>query len=83
MATSLSDSRLALDQFLLPFDVLDVKGALPDKWDADSTLWAYSKPPIHGWALSWLIHHWQFTGRDKPWQDILTTEELDRVVFPI
>ena len=57
MSLSLSNPKLALDQFLLPFDTQDAKGDLPDKWDADSIAWEYSKPPIHGWALLWMIHH--------------------------
>ena len=60
MATSLSDANLAWDQFLLPFDVQDVEGALPDKWDADSIAWEFSKPPIQGWALSWMFRNGQF-----------------------
>lgn len=55
MATALNDSDLAWNQFLLPFDVQDSEGALPDKWDADTIAWEFSKPPIHGWALSQMI----------------------------
>lgn len=60
MATSLSNADLAWDQFLLPFDVQDSEGALPDKWDADTIAWEFSKPPIHGWALAWMFRHGKF-----------------------
>jgi hypothetical protein len=63
MATSLSNPSLAWDQFLLPFDVQNAQGALPDKWDADSLAWEFSKPPIHGWALAWMLHRGRFQDR--------------------
>jgi glycogen debranching enzyme len=63
MATSFSDGGLAWDQLLLPFDVEDSEGALPDKWDADTIAWEFSKPPIHGWALGWMLDHKLFADR--------------------
>jgi glycogen debranching enzyme len=47
----------------LPFDLQNAQGALPDKWDADSIAWEFSKPPIHGWVLAWMLHHGQFQDR--------------------
>src|ERR1700733_2533022 len=63
MAASLSNPTLAWDQYLLPFDLQNVQGALPDKWDADSIAWEFSKPPIHGWVLAWMLHHGHFQDR--------------------
>ena len=63
MAASLSNPALAWDQYLLPFDLQNVQGALPDKWDADSIAWEFSKPPIHGWVLAWMLHHGHFQDR--------------------
>jgi glycogen debranching enzyme len=63
MAISLTNPTLAWDQFLLPFDMQNAQGALPDKWDADSIAWEFSKPPIHGWALAWMLHKGYFQDR--------------------
>jgi putative isomerase len=63
MAASLSSPTLAWDQYLLPFDLQNAQGALPDKWDADSIAWEFSKPPIHGWVLAWMLHHGHFQDR--------------------
>jgi glycogen debranching enzyme len=60
MAMSLSNPALAWDQFLLPIDAQNRIGAFPDKWDADSLEWEYSKPPVHGWALQWMFRHGHF-----------------------
>lgn len=45
------DPRLALDQFLAPFDHQDAAGALPDSIAHSERLYNFVKPPIHGWAL--------------------------------
>ncbi|MDT7813804.1 MAG: hypothetical protein QOJ42_3720 [Acidobacteriaceae bacterium] len=63
MATSLTNPTLAWDQFLLPFDIQNEQGALPDKWDADAIAWEFSKPPIHGWALTWMLRSGHFQDR--------------------
>jgi mannosylglycerate hydrolase MGH1-like protein len=63
MAATLSNPNLAWDQYLLPFDLQNAQGALPDKWDADSIAWEFSKPPIHGWVLAWMLHHEHFQDR--------------------
>jgi putative isomerase len=60
MATSLSDPSLAWDQFLLPIDAQSTIGSFPDKWDADSVAWEFSKPPVHGWALTWMLRRGYF-----------------------
>jgi len=60
IAMSEGDAAFAWDQFLLPFDVQDAEGALPDKWDADTIAWEFSKPPIHGWALTQMFRLGRF-----------------------
>lgn len=57
MALIPGKSALAWDQFMLPMDVQDKEGSFPDKWDADSVAWEFSKPPVHGWALAWMLRH--------------------------
>ena len=54
MLYSLASSKnasFAYDQFFLPFDFIDVSGALPDAMMDGSIMKSYVKPPIHGWAL--------------------------------
>jgi putative isomerase len=64
MALTLGDPKLAWDQFMLPIDMQSRYGAFPDKWDADNAVWEYSKPPVHGWVLAWMIHQYpQFGDR--------------------
>ncbi|GAB3396206.1 trehalase family glycosidase [Humibacter soli] len=46
--------RLALDQFMLPFDHQTESGALPDSLTHSEVLYNYVKPPIHGWAFAHL-----------------------------
>ena len=45
------DPGFALDQYLLPFDLQDDAGALPDSVTHSEVLYNFVKPPIHGWAL--------------------------------
>lgn len=48
---SVSNPKLAYDQFILPFDFMDSQGALPDIMTDHNVTWGFVKPPIHGWAL--------------------------------
>ena len=46
----------ALDQWMLPFPLMNEKGCLPDGWKAPADVqWYATKPPIHGWAFSKLM----------------------------
>lgn len=65
MALMGSNPRLAWDQYMLFFDKQSPDGALPDTLADRETLWAYSKPPIHGWALAWLMAHSESIGRKR------------------
>lgn len=57
MALIESDPKIAWDQYMLMFDKQSPDGALPDSLSDRQISWAYSKPPIHGWALAWLMRH--------------------------
>ncbi|MEO6532332.1 MAG: glycogen debranching protein [Pseudolysinimonas sp.] len=52
LALSPGDPRMALDQFLTPFDHQDASGAMPDSVTHSEILYNFVKPPIHGWALA-------------------------------
>jgi putative isomerase len=57
MALSLNDPELAWQQYMLPFDNQLPEGALPDMISNSSKEINFTKPPIHGWALAWMIQH--------------------------
>ena len=46
------DPALAFDQFAVIFDHQDTSGLLPDYINDRDVLFAFTKPPVHGWALS-------------------------------
>lgn len=52
-----SHPALAWDQFMLPFDAQEEGGALPDCLNDKQMVWNFCKPPIHGWALAWMMRH--------------------------
>ncbi|HEY4268242.1 MAG TPA: glycogen debranching protein [Galbitalea sp.] len=52
LALSPGDARLAIDQFLTPFDHQEPSGAMPDSVTHSEILYNFVKPPIHGWALA-------------------------------
>ena len=46
------DASLAFDQFAVIFDHQDASGLLPDYINDRDVLFAFTKPPVHGWAVS-------------------------------
>ncbi len=46
------DPQLAFDQFAVIFDHQDASGLLPDYVNDRDVLFAFTKPPVHGWAVS-------------------------------
>jgi glycogen debranching enzyme len=56
-ALALADQQpaLAWDQLLLPFAQQNAEGALPDCLSDRAIVWNFTKPPVHGWALSRLL----------------------------
>ncbi len=57
MALAYKDPELAWQQFMVPFDQQDEHGALPDGLRDNFASYGYTKPPIHGWVLSWMMKH--------------------------
>jgi len=57
MALSLNDPELAWQQYMLPFDNQQPEGALPDMISNSSKEINFTKPPIHGWVLAWMMQH--------------------------
>ena len=61
MALSLNDPELSWQQYMLPFDNQQSEGALPDETTSTSNEINFTKPPIHGWTLAWMMRHGGFT----------------------
>ena len=57
LALALEHPQLAWDQFMIVFDHQDAGGALPNSLNDRQIVWTFCKPPIHGWALRWLMRH--------------------------
>jgi glycogen debranching enzyme len=70
IALAPTDAAAAVDQFLLPFDLMSDTGSLPDSVTHSEVLYNYVKPPIHGWALTRMRER-----LERP----LTAEELDEI----
>lgn len=49
------DPELAFDQFAALFDHQDESGLLPDYVNDREALFAFTKPPVHGWALQVIL----------------------------
>jgi putative isomerase len=56
---------MAWDQLMTLFDQQDEFGALPDFYNDRGMLWNYCKPPIHGWALNWMMQRSGFFRPDQ------------------
>lgn len=57
MAMAPIDQEVAWNQMMCIFDHQSNIGSLPDGFDDQKEYWGIVKTPIHGWALSHLIHH--------------------------
>ncbi len=55
MALSYQAPELAFDQWMTPFDRQDEFGALPDACNPAVEHFNFCKPPVHGWALQFLM----------------------------
>ena len=55
MALAKGHPALAWDQMQVMFDVQDKHGALPDSISTEKIIWTFCKPPVHGWALRWML----------------------------
>jgi len=59
MALISGNPELAWDQVKILFDNQSPEGAFPDWMDDQAVSWICTKPPIHGWALRWMLEHSQ------------------------
>ena len=57
MALARRHPELAWDQLMIPFDHQHDSGMLPDVVNDAALVWNFTKPPIHGWAFRWMLHH--------------------------
>ena len=57
MALIKGNPKLALDQLRILFDNQNSQGAFPDNINDEVVSWTCTKPPIHGWALRWMLEH--------------------------
>lgn len=46
----------AWDQFMVMPDAQHPNGAFPDMYNDQRGWWSFFKPPIHGWALRWMMN---------------------------
>lgn len=51
VALAYRNPEAAWDQWMIPFDLQDPTGLLPDTTNNSKLDWNYCKPPVHGWAL--------------------------------
>ena len=55
----------AWDQLMTLFDQQDEFGGLPDSVNDRGQMWNFCKPPIHGWALKWMMQRTSFVRSDQ------------------
>ena len=65
MALIQGDPKTAWDQFMVMFAQQNSDGDLPDQANDRGSTWAFDKPPIHGWALAWMMTHSQAIDRQR------------------
>jgi glycogen debranching enzyme len=63
MALAEKDPELAWQQYMVVLDNQELHGALPDGLRENVRAYTHSKPPIHGWALAWMMRHGDFSDR--------------------
>ena len=73
MASFFRNMEFAWSQYRLFFDHQNESGALADHITYENKTWRFTKPPIHGWALSYMM--------DKT--DNITEEMLDQIYQPL
>ncbi len=73
MSLSHLNPDLAWDQLLIPFDYQDSFGALPDCYNDATMVRNFVKPPIHGWALRYMMRN----------SDAATTRRLKEFYEPL
>jgi hypothetical protein len=73
MALAYAYPELAWDQLMIVFDLQDASGALPDFVNDQFASWSFCKPPVHGWALSWVMAR----------SDAISSEKLEEIYEPL
>ena len=61
LALSYKEPRLAWEQFILMFDMMDKSGRLPDSFNDSYVKWNHTKPPIHGFILSRMMENMELS----------------------
>jgi glycogen debranching enzyme len=56
---------IAWDQIMVMVDNQDESGAFPDYVNDKFASWSCTKPPIHGWAIKWMMDRSDFFTKDK------------------
>ena len=56
LALAPADVKAAIEQFLLPFEIQQPSGMLPDFVQVDSRFDMVTKTPIHGWCIDRILH---------------------------
>jgi hypothetical protein len=65
MATFRADPDLAWDQMMCFFDHQDASGIVADMMDDALCQWGFTKPPIYGWVLGWMMDRSEFVDETR------------------
>jgi len=65
MALIYKQPELAWDQFMILTDHQDTSGVFPDSINDSIVHWSFCKPPIHGWALKWMMERTDFIDKTR------------------
>ncbi len=65
MALIQNNPQLSWDQYMFMFDHQQENGVLPDSVNDKSRSWSFVKPPIHGWALKWMMERSEHIGQKQ------------------
>jgi glycogen debranching enzyme len=65
MALCYVDPALAWDQLMIFVDNQDATGLFPDSVSECYRDWAFCKPPVHGWALEWMMERTAFIDDER------------------
>lgn len=65
MALTYHRPVMAWDQIMILFDQQEEHGGLPETVNDRGMSWNFCKPPIHGWAIGWMMRHSSFIRLDQ------------------
>jgi glycogen debranching enzyme len=65
LALARHNPALAWDQLMLFADKQNAQGAFPDAINDAGVIWAFCKPPIHGWAVGEILKRTEAITRDQ------------------